>query len=106
MNVDQSILEFDKFKKIFNQYKYLDLTESDTRSKLLDIVLIQILGWSENNIDREKFIQTGYYDYLISIPGFSFVLEAKKKFVELKLPTNHKTSTLNALIKGNKDVID
>jgi len=56
-------------------------------------------------VNREKYVQVGYYDYLISIPGFQFVIEAKKNFVEFKLPTKHKSVTINSLLKGNHEVI-
>ena len=105
MNIDESKQSFELFKIEFEKYKTSDLTESDTRSKLLDHILIQILGWKEDNITREKFVQVGYFDYNISIPGFQFVIEAKKNFNEIQLPTNHKAATLNSLLKGNADVI-
>lgn len=105
MTIDQSRIEFDEFKKEWEKFKEKDLTEADTRSKVLDYLFLKILGWREEEIDREKYVQVGYYDYLFSIPGFQFVIEAKKNFVDFKLPNKHKSSTLNSLLKGNKEVI-
>jgi len=106
MTIDQSRIQFEEFKKEWKKFKEKDLTEADTRSKLLDFLLIKVLGWTEDDIDREKYVQVGYYDYLISIPGFQFVIEAKKNFVDFNLPTKHKSSTLNSLLRGNKEVIN
>lgn len=106
MTIDQSRKAFDEFKIEWEKFKEKDLTEADTRSKVLDYLILKVLGWNEEEIDREKYVQVGYYDYLISIPGFQFVIEAKKNFVEFKLPNNNKSATVNSLIKGNKDVID
>lgn len=106
MTIDQSRKAFEEFKVEWEKFKEKDLTEADTRSKVLDYLFLKVLGWKEEEINRETYIQVGYYDYLISIPGFQFVIEAKKNFVELKLPNNHKSTTINSLLKGNKDVID
>ncbi len=105
MTIDQSREAFEEFKKEWEKFKENDLTEADTRSKVLDYLLLKVLGWNEEEIDREKYVQVGYYDYLISIPGFQFVIEAKKNFVDFKLPNKNKSATLNSLLKGNKEVI-
>jgi hypothetical protein len=44
------------------------LSETDTRSKLIDFMLIDVLGWSEANIVRkERCIENDtYLDYKIS----------------------------------------
>lgn len=106
MNIDKSKKEFDKFKNNFDQYKNKDISESDTRSKLLDELLKSVLGWHESDILREGHSNAGYYDYKIVVPGFNFVIEAKRNFDDFKLPVKHKTATLNSLLKGNKDVIE
>ncbi|WP_338814352.1 hypothetical protein V9L05_03170 [Bernardetia sp. Wsw4-3y2] len=105
-NIDIAKLRFEEFKLEFEKFEKIDLSETDTRSKILDYLLIKVLGWEEENIDREKYVQEGYYDYLISVPSFSFVLEAKKNFVEIHLPTNHKKASINSLLKGNQKVIE
>jgi GTPase SAR1 family protein len=104
-DIDQAALKFETLIQSFEQLKTVDLSETDTRSKIIDFLLIEVLGWNEKQIKREGHSQAGFYDYKISIPGFHFVVEAKKNFVELKLPVKHKTVTLNTLLKSNKDVI-
>jgi len=104
--IDKAKELFEDFRNQYDNYIKLDLSESDTRSKILDEILIKVLGWEEPNIKREGYNSNGYYDYRISIPNFQFIIEAKKDFVEFQLPNNHKTSKIGTLISGNKEVIN
>jgi len=103
--IDIAHKEFLNFKKDFELFKNDDLSESDTRSKLIDNLFISVLGWDETNINREGYVKEGYYDYLIKIPGFQFVIEAKKNFINFKLPYKHNAVTLATLEKGNLEII-
>lgn len=105
-NCDIALKAFIDFKKIFDELKKTDLSESDTRSKILDKIFIEILNWQENDITREGHVkEVGYYDYLIHLPNFQFVVEAKKSFEDFKLPITARHSKLVTLQKGNKEVI-
>lgn len=72
----------------FADFLATDLTESDTRSKLIDCMLLQVFGWSEQFIRREvKTAETNnYIDYLLSTIHPSFVIEAKRKTFGFDLP--------------------
>ncbi len=104
-DIDHARARFEDYKNKFAHYKVLSLTESDTRSKLLDIILEEILGWEEDNIDREGYVRVGYYDYKIGIPGFKFVIEAKKTLTAFAIPTKNNVATLGTLKKGNESVV-
>jgi len=106
MNIDIASSEFQKFLIDYESYKSDDISESDTRSKVIDYVLINILGWNESDIQREGYIGNGFYDYKISIPGFYIVVEAKKQFIHFTLPNNNKIVTINTIYKENKEIID
>lgn len=104
--IDISKEEFVKFQNEFESLKANDLSESDTRCKVLDKIFINILGWQENDIRREEFSESGYYDYKISTAGFQFILEAKRNFQNLVLPDSGNKFKLKTLInKGNIEVI-
>ncbi len=104
--IDEAKKAFEHFIHNFEEYKNQDLSESDTRSKLIDHLLINVLGWDESNITREGYNTTaGYYDYRVSTPNFSFIVEAKKNFNSFTLPTKHKKSKINTLFKENNEVI-
>lgn len=105
--------EIDLAYKIFkdktdflSKYDFADISESDTRSKIIDCIFKDVLGWTEDDIERERFVRTGYYDYELSTSTFRFVIEAKKTNVEFKLPQKGRTIKLQTLYSGNKDVLN
>lgn len=99
----EALLEFEK-----NSTEFLssDLSEADTRSKILDKVLIDILGWTEFDIEREGWVRVGFFDYEIRTSTFQFVVEAKKNFQEFKLPPKGNEVKAKTIYDGNKEVID
>src|SRR5688572_5267228 len=105
-NIDEALEEFRKFAADYETLKAADLSESDSRSKLLDRILIKVLGWSEADIVREGYVQPGYFDYELSTSIFSFVVEAKRNLVELKLPSVGNRVSLKTLRKGNAEIVD
>lgn len=106
MTVDQSLRAFLLYKNQLSRFLEIDMSESDTRSKVIDNILIKVLGWSESDITREGYSEAGYYDYRVAANNFKFVIEAKRGFIDFSLPKNHKTSSLKALYKGNKEIIN
>src|SRR5690606_152628 len=67
-------------------------TEADTRSKLIDAILREVLGWPETLIEREPYVDEsgGYVDYVLSTSHPYFVVEAKKHSRRYRLPI-HRT---------------
>lgn len=106
MNIDESLAAFKEFKTNVSAYIEIDISESDTRSKVIDALLNDVLGWGEQHIRREEFVGTGYYDYKLSLPEFCFIIEAKKNFVDLILPKNSHRISVNSLMKGNSEVVE
>lgn len=65
------------------------LTEADTRSKLIDSLFIEVLGWDERQISREGYVnKIGFYDYILDSGVNRVVLEAKKTEVDFYMPTS------------------
>ncbi|MDD6209397.1 MAG: hypothetical protein PUB21_02190 [Bacteroidales bacterium] len=107
MSCDNALLKLEEFIREYDSYKATDLSESDTRSKIIDNLLINILGWSEENITREGHVGSGFFDYKVSLAGFNVIVEAKKQFNEFILPTTTRRQTkLRTLYAENKEVID
>ncbi|NOW95497.1 P-loop NTPase fold protein [Mucilaginibacter sp. SG564] len=104
--IDESFENFDAYSKNISTYITIDLSESDTRSKLIDSLLINVLGWDELDIQREGRVDSGYFDYKVSLPGFHFLIEAKKQFVDFVLPNKHKNCLIKSIYKENAEVID
>lgn len=97
--------DFLSYKEIFESLKSSSLSETDTRCKIIDKFFLDVLDWDENSIKREGYVIEGYYDYLFAIPGFQFIVEAKKSLVDFLIPTNHKTVTIGTFEKSNRDVV-
>lgn len=105
MNAEESLVAFENYKQNYQTYIQEDITESDTRSKLIDEILFKVLGWDEHDVRREGYSDSGYYDYKVSVPGIVFLIEAKRQFKEFVLPANQKRASLKLLMKDNEDVI-
>lgn len=104
---DESKKKFLEFTNEYQSLKSVDLSESDTRSKLIDKILIDILGWDEKDIIREGHVDSGYYDYKISIAGLTLIVEAKRQFMDFIIPNEkRRTCKLSTLYSENRDVID
>lgn len=77
-----------KLEAIIHDYKTYDtdrlerMSEDDTRSKFIDRVLKEVLGWEENQLDRQKSIETKdkmkRADYAYPTPIPKIIVEAKK----------------------------
>lgn len=104
---DESKIKFEKFIKDYESLVSQDISESDTRSKLIDRMLIDVLGWDEEDIVREGHVESGYFDYKVSIAGLTLIIEAKRQFVDFIFPNEKKRKCkLSTLYKDNKEVID
>jgi hypothetical protein len=54
------------------------LSESDTRSKLIDPLFRDVLSWSEAEIRREKPVENGFVDYVLGSDYSYLLIEAKR----------------------------
>lgn len=104
--IDSALELFKKFKLEFEKYTHSEITESDTRSKLLDKIFVEILGWNDHDINREGYVKPGYYDYEISTSNCKFIVEAKKSLDLFEFPEKGEKVKFKTLIKGNSEVID
>ena len=95
-----------KFQSIADEFKKdgveveLCETEQDTRMKIIDRVITDVLGWGAENIKTEKHSSDHtYIDYLLKSSGSSrLVIEAKKTGDNLLNTKNQKLSEY--VIKG------
>lgn len=81
-------------KQVANEFEAFCATrgrvsEADTRVKLIDRIITDVLGWPEELIERETHTGagTGFSDYQIGAPQKPlFVIEAKREGVSFELP--------------------
>ena len=85
--IDDAYSKFCELIPELEQYRNQDISEADTRVKLIDPVL-KCLGWAEPSVRRETLEKEDgtYLDYELRTTQILFVIEAKKNFVEFEIP--------------------
>ena len=107
---DEALSNISKIFEDFSEFcsKSGKVSEADTRSKIIDRILVEGLGWDEKDISREGPIVRGYFDYCISHNGRNlFVVEAKREGIPFVIPKTLWTKRkfrLNGAIKTNKEI--
>ncbi len=109
MDINTSYEKFIETISNFEAFQKENISESDTRSKVIDKFFIEILGWDEIHIRREGHVNNGYFDYQFNIPSFNFIVEAKKNFKEFVIPENipnSKKVKITLIYNQNTELID
>ena len=78
---DEALATLNQVKKDFNQFCELkgNVSEADTRAKIIDKILTEVLGWPEQAIQRERHVHEGYLDYELEVHKRPLItIEAKK----------------------------
>ena len=79
-----------EFKSHFEEFAKLaeSVNEADTRLRLIDTMLFEILDWSKSDTNTEKYCrEVGFADYVFSTQeNISLVLEAKKVGISFTVP--------------------
>lgn len=74
-------------EELLSSYNERDMNEADTRHKIIDEVLHNILCWPKSLIDCETYIKPGYSDYILKKGIVPFLLiEAKKEEKYFNIP--------------------
>lgn len=75
-SIESQLIELSK------QLTLKKVNEAETRKKIIDKVLENILGWSDNDISYEERVsedgKTTYSDYIVRTANTAFVVEAKR----------------------------
>jgi DNA-binding PadR family transcriptional regulator len=80
---------FKRFCRLIQQ-EWSELSEADTRSKIIDPIFINCLNWLETDFTREDHNGSGYSDYLFRVRTLnSFVVEAKSKGTYFNIPIGY-----------------
>jgi hypothetical protein len=93
---------FIQLKADLATYPVESQTEADTRARLIDRMLGEVLDWSGGQISREESAYPGFMDYVLILNRRIAVLEAKRSGDTFKLPadiTSGKRFTLNGIIR-------
>lgn len=64
-----------------------NVTEADTRSKIIDRILKDVCAWPENAIQREEHSHSGFADYVLTVNSRRLaVVEAKREGIPFVIP--------------------
>jgi len=72
-----------------------DLNEADTRHKVIDKVIHEILDWPKGQVALEKSVSAGYVDYILTKASgqIGLVVEAKREGKYFSLPKSARTES-------------
>jgi len=77
--IEQEFLEFCESRG--------NVSEADTRAKIIDKILTDVLSWPEQAIQRERRVHEGYLDYELEVNRKSLItVEAKKAGIPFVFP--------------------
>ncbi|MGE0454393.1 MAG: hypothetical protein AB7O37_16200 [Vicinamibacteria bacterium] len=82
-------------------------SEADTRAKVIDRVLTEVLGWPEEQLSREDRCAGGFSDYQLRLHNRPFVVvEAKKEGASFTLPigNDHRALKLNGVLSTDASI--
>ena len=102
-----------KFDRLLTECRSttVDWNEAETRSKFIDRLLVECLGWPQTQIALERHKDGQIADYLLGVP-ISIIWEAKRKGNHFDLPVESKNrrlqslSSLMAVSKSASDAIE
>jgi len=84
--IDVAATRFSSLLPEIDKYKNTILSEQDTRIKVIDPLLTQVLGWPFHEIFTEEHAGRGFIDYKLSVNNLArLVVEAKRDSRELGL---------------------
>src|SRR5258708_28226271 len=74
--------------------------EADTRLKVLDRVLFEVLGWKHDPVLVEPYTESGFIDYLLTIGERRGVMVIEAKRVGLLAPATKSKEPINLSPNG------
>ncbi len=78
-SIDTAFARLERLLEEVEQFAATLFTESDSRIKIIDTILIEVLGWHKGDIFTEERAGQGYLDYKLAIDGLAKVIvEAKR----------------------------
>lgn len=82
--------------------------EAETRHKVIDVILHEVLAWPRARTKVEEYIAPGFADYVLTKPNgdFAFLVEAKRVGKAFELPFPHKNGETSCYIEIRKLLSD
>ena len=99
-SIDPAFEQFTKLEPELSAALVIGQNESDTRLKILDRILFEVLGWKHEAVLTEPSTASGYIDYLFTIGErrAAMVIEAKK--VGVLKPASKSNELMHVAVSG------
>lgn len=98
----------DRIRTLRAEVATRDMNEADTRHRVIDFILHDVLAWPRNQVRTELYVSVGYADYVLvrSNDDPIIFIEAKKDGVYFTLPRPVKEEERHAYIRIDKLLTD
>ena len=101
--IDQCHAALDRLIEKHSQLTLSDANEAETRLKVIDKVLREVLGWQDDDLSVEERCsedsRTVFADYIVRTATTSLIVEAKKAGATFLLPTSQRSGKLGGALK-------
>ena len=100
--IDQGHKVLDEISKTYGEHQLANANEAETRLKLIDQVITQVLGWEREDLSVEERVtedgSTQFADYILHTASTAILIESKKVGVAFTLPSNRLTLELGGVL--------
>lgn len=101
--IDQGHAALEPLIQQYSKLSLSDANEAETRLKVIDKILKDVLGWKDDDISPEERCsedsKTVFADYIVRTATTSLIVEAKKAGASFALPINQKSGRLGGALK-------
>ena len=91
VKVDEGHAALSAIARTYGQLALFDANEAETRLKVIDEIIFNVLGWQKDDVSVEERVsedkRTRFADYLIRTSMTAVLVEAKRAAETFKLPT-------------------
>jgi hypothetical protein len=103
MRVDEGHKALDALARTYGQLNLADANEAETRLKVIDQVLLAVLGWCKEDLAVEERVSedgsTTFADYVVRTAATAFLVEAKRVGAAFCLPAKNTRLKLGGVLK-------
>lgn len=105
---ERNINPIDQLKNLIAENKSRSLNEADTRHRIIDFILHDLLVWPHNRVSAEEYIAPGFADYILkkSNNDALILVEAKRDGAFFELPKAVREGETFCYIPINKLLTD
>jgi len=101
--IDQGHAALDRISDNYGALVLSDANEAETRHKVIDYLLRDVLGWTEEDISYEERVpqddRVTYADYIIRTATTQIVVEAKKAGATFAVPMDRRSAKLGGVLR-------